>query len=377
MTAAVANRLAQSFIDWDLANRQQQAANTAQFMAAQLQDAKQALDVEEGKIDEYKKQHSGELPEQLSSNVQALAGLHLALQTNGEALDRLEQEKTLLTAVPEASRATTAAPTDRDHLESERRTLQAELTQLRAQFTEQYPDVVTTKDRLAEVNKQLAGTEPASAGQVSSAAVRLQIINRESQRLQEEQKGLLQRINRYQAHVDATAVRGQEIEFLSRNYTSAREQYEGLLDKKFHADMAMDLEHQQQAARFTVEPAPVPERPIKPNRMLLLALALPLCAIIPTGIAVTASEIRGTVNSERTLRSLLPDTARVVGNIPMIETPLGMRRQRRLAMLSILGSLTCGAFVAAFLWGGTAAHMRRNHAHQIVPANPTATLVTQ
>jgi len=378
LVAAVANRLAQSFIDWDLANREQQAASTTEFMTAQLQDAKQALDKEEAAISEYKVQHSGQLPEQLSSNMQALATLRVALQSNGESLDRLDQEKTMLTSLPEGSRSASAVPTERDRLETERRTLQAELTQLRAQYTEQYPDVVTTKDRLQAVAQQLSRMAPGTAAaEVSSAEVRLQIIDREAGRLQEEQKRLIQRINKYQAQVDVTAVRGQEMEYLSRNYTNARLQYEGLLDKKFHAEMAGDLERQQKASRFTVDPAQVPEKPVKPNRLLLLAMALPFCGLVPTGIAVAGAEVRGTVNSERTLRSLLPDEARVVGHIPMIDTAIGVRKQRRMAMLSILGSLTCCLLVAAFLWGGTAAHMRRNHAHQFVPSNPNAKLLPQ
>ena len=374
LVATVANRLAQSFIDWDLANREQQAASTKEFMSSQLQDAKQALDNEEAKINEYKKQHSGELPEQLQSNMQALATLHVALQANRESLERLEQEKTMLTALPESSRLMPSAPTDRDRLEAERRTLQAELTQLRAQYTEQYPDVTIAKDRLEAVTRQLSRIESTSSTTASSAELRLELLKHETDRLQEEQTRLLQKINKYQAQVDATALRGQEAEFLSRNYTSAREQYEGLLDKKFHAEMAMDLEHQQKASRFTVDPAQVPEKPIRPNRMLLLAVALPFCLFIPTGISVSVAEMRGTVNSERMLRSVLPDAARVLGQIPMIETALGVRRQRRMAMLSILGSFLCCLLVAIFLWGGTAAHMRRNHAHQFTPANPNAKL---
>lgn len=377
MVAAVANKLAQSFIDWDLANREQQAASTAQFMTAQLRDAKQTLDNEEGKINEYKLKHAGELPEQLQSNMQALATLHTTLQSNNEALDRLEQEKTMLTAVPESSRPLPANPSERDRLEIERRALQTELTQLRAQFTDQYPDVVTTRDRLEAVTKQISELDPTTSGttEVSQSAVRLQIIEHETQRLQQEQQKLIQRINRYQAQVDASPLRGQEIEFLSRNYSNARDQYQGLLDQKFHAEMAMDLERQQKSSRFTVDPAQVPERPVKPNRLLLLAMMLPLCTLIPAAIAVAGAEFRGTVNSEQTLRSLLPEATRVVGNIPMIQTPGDMRKRRRLAMLSLLGSFLCCAVVAAFLWGGTAARIRRTHARRFTPAPPTAKLL--
>jgi polysaccharide biosynthesis transport protein len=370
LAATVANHLAQSFIDWDLANRAQQAANTTAFMTAQLQDTKQLLDDEEAKVRDYKMHHSGELPEQLQSNMQALSMLHTALQANGEAMNRLEQEKTMLTALPETAHSGPTTPSERDRLEAERRTLQTELANLRAQYTEQYPDVITTKDRLEAVTQQLNQMDPAkSSAATSTAAVRLQIIERETERLQQERKNLTQRIDKYQAEVDSTPLRVQEFDNLNRSYTNAREQYEGLLDKKFQAEMAMDLERQQKSSRFTVDPAQVPSKPTKPNRMMLFALAIPLCCIIPTGFAIAHAEIRGTIDSERTLRSLLPDAARVVGRIPMIETPLGVRKQRQLAMLSILGSVMCCAAVAAFLWGGTATRMKKNHAHQFNPAN--------
>jgi polysaccharide biosynthesis transport protein len=378
ITAEVADRLAQSFIDWDLANRAQQAANTTDFMAAQLRDAKQSLDTEQQKLDEYKQQYSGELPEQLQSNMQSLAMLRSAQQANSEELNRLEQEKNSLTTNPEAARTNgPSVPTERDRLEGERRTLQAELASLRSQYTEWYPDVVTTRQRLESVTKQLSKTDGGASTGVPSVAARLQVIQRETDRLQDEQQKLAHRIEKYQVKVDATPLRGQEFEYLNRNYTNARDRYEGLLDQKFHAEMAMDLERQQKGSRFTVDPAQVPRQPSKPNRPLLLAMALPFCAFIPMGIAVGAAEIRGTVNSERMLRTLLPDAARVVGSIPMIETPFNARKRRRLAMLSLLSSLLCCVMVAMFLWGGTAAHMRKNHAHQFVTPTPNAKLGSQ
>jgi polysaccharide biosynthesis transport protein len=378
LAAAVANRLAQSFIDWDLANREQLAVSTNEFMTAQLQDAKQKLEGEEARMDDYKKKHSGALPEQLQSNMQALSTLHSALQANSEALDRLGQEETMLTSVPQASHTVVGPPSDRDRLETEQRTLQAQLSQLRSEYTEQYPDVVAAKERLDVVTKQLSNMDPGPPSiAVSTAEVRLQIIKRETERLQTEQRSLMQRINQYQAQIDATPLRGQEIESLSRDYNTARDQYETMLDKKFQSEMAMELERQQKTSRFTVDPAQVPDKPTKPNRLLLMAVALPFCLIIPAGITVAGAELRGTVNSERALRSLLPDTARVVANIPVIETAIGVRSRRRMAMLSILGSLFCCLAVAAFFLEGGAAHVHRNHAHQFVPSNPTAKLSKQ
>jgi succinoglycan biosynthesis transport protein ExoP len=378
-TAAVVNQLAQSFIEWDLANRELQAANTAKFMAGQLQEVKQSMDLEEAKLRDYKLQHSGTLPEQLQTNIQELALARTALQNNHESLTRLEEEKATLIAAPNGGHSATGTgqPSERDRLETERRTLQAELTSLRAQYTEQYPDVVTTKARLEDVTNQLNRLDSSAPSATSSTQVRLQAIQRQSDELLQEGKQLQRRIDKYQALVDTAPLRAEEFDDLNRNYNNVRDQYEGLLDKKFRAELAMDLEHQQKSSRFTVDPAQVPERPVKPNRSLLLALVLPVCLLIPTGISIASAELRGTVNSKQALRALLPDTARVLGDIPIIETPVDRRKRLRLAMLSILGSFLCCIAVASFLWGGTAAHARRKYAHHYAPVSPNAQLAPQ
>jgi len=378
LVAAVANRLAQSFIDWDLANREQQATSTAKFMSEQLQEAKQVLDNEAAKVHDYKVKHSGELPEQLQSNMQELSLLRSALQANTESTERLEEESAMLTANPNAGRTTTTAPTERDRLEAERRTLKDELVALRAEYTEHYPDVAAARDRLEIVNKQLntmdAVSSTDSAG-TSPGAARLAVIKTQVAHLQDEKKSIVQHMNKYQAQIDAAEVRGQELDDLTRNYDNAREQYDGLQDKNFHAEMAMDLERQRKSARFTVDPAQVPDEPVKPNRPLLFAVLIPICLVIPAGFVIGLEEIRGTVNSERGLRALLPNAARVMGHIPIIETPSGVRKQRRLALLSILGSIGCCIAVTAFLWGSPAARVKRNHAHQFKPSSPNAELL--
>jgi len=351
VVALVANRLADSFIEWDLAVREQAATGTAEFLTTQLQDAKQALEKEEAKIGEFKIKHSGEMPEHLPANMQALSRLQVTLQTNGDSLNRLEQEKVLLTQAPEAARNLVTTPSQKDRLETEQRVLETELSDLRTQYTDQYPDVIATRERLESVTKQLKNLAPGTAsGAVSSTAVRLQIVEREMQRLQEDQKKLIAQIDSYQARVEATPMREQEIENLSRDYTNVKEQYQSLLDKRFLAGMAMDLERKQKAERFILDPARVPDKPVKPNRLLLFAVVLPFCLLIPAGTVIAVGEIRGTVGIDRELPLLLPSTAQVIGHIPMIETPASRQRRWRMAMLSIAGSVVCCASIAVFLW---------------------------
>ena len=75
----VTSALTNLFITKNLEVRQQQSEGTTKFLEDQLETARQALSEQEEKIRQFKGQHVGELPAQLSSNLQILAGLQSQL----------------------------------------------------------------------------------------------------------------------------------------------------------------------------------------------------------------------------------------------------------------------------------------------------------
>src|SRR5215469_5994936 len=188
VVANVTNQLAASFIDWNLKNREQLAEDTTKFMASQLEEAKQNLQSQEQKLSEFKMQHLGQMPDQAPANLQTLARLQGALQTNSDALNRLEQEKQLLVRLPEP---TTTAPdrlTDRQRLEGELRQVKSQLWDLKKKYTDSHPDVMATEVRLQQIQDQLKSLppDPQSVKDSSTSAVRIDLINKEEQRLTRE-----------------------------------------------------------------------------------------------------------------------------------------------------------------------------------------------
>lgn len=365
VVAQVANQLASSFIEWNLSVREQQATGTTEFLNSQLQDAKKALAEQDAKISDFKMKHLGEMPEQLQANTQNVARLQVSLQANADALNRLEQEKLLLTQAPESAAPIASAPvgvsSERTQLQAEQNALITRLADLRARYTEDHPDVAETKRRLQEVEHQLKNLGPEKAVNATNSspsapppspnALRLQIIDREMKRLQQQQAQLEAQINRYQSKMDATPLREQQLADLSRDYANSKDHYQSLMDKSFAADMAMDLERKQKAERFTIlDPARIPEKPVKPNRLLLIAILLPVCFLLPAGAVIGVDRFHGTINSERELRSLLRDAPALLCRVPFIETPEYASGQRRLARISVMGILACCVVVAAVVW---------------------------
>jgi len=359
--AQVANELAASFIQWNVNSREQQVTGTKEFLSSELQEAKQSLEQQEDKLRQFKMSHLGETPDQTPNNLQALANLRTALQANSDSLNRLEQEKVLMTRLPESiplAGAPTVDLSERGRLEMERRELQSTLEGLRLHYSDRYPDVVRATKRLAEVNAQLAAlppdkvdSSPMPSKDESAASVRLELNDKEMKRLKAEQNRLQSQVSAYQAKVDAAPLREQQLVELTRNYDISKQHYQALLDKSFTISMAADLEQKQKGERFTVlDPAQVPQKPVKPERKRLMVLAF-VAAMGFSIVGVLAKEtLSPAIKTEVELKNLIPAGVQIVGLIPRIQTAADTRRSRRMA---VLASFTCIAIclaLAGVIW---------------------------
>lgn len=351
IVAPVVAKLADSFIQWDLSTREHQAVGATEFLSTQLQQAKADLDQQESKINNFRRQHLGELPEQAESNSATLTRLQTALQANIDNLNRLEQQKLLLSTT---NANDNAAPSERERLEERRRKLEEQLADLRSHYSDEYPDVEQAKERLQVVRQQIAQLPAEKAVDLSDKrnSPRLLVTNNEINRLQQSQQDILGQIKQYQAKVEAAPLHEQELADLQRDYQTSKLHYQSLLDKTFSADMAQDMERRHESDRFSVlEPAQTPEKPFKPHRSRIAALAVPFCFLFSAALVIaTDLLVKGTINSERALRSLLPASVRIVGRIPDIQTPQSNTRERKFAVVAITGSLICCLLAAMLVW---------------------------
>jgi succinoglycan biosynthesis transport protein ExoP len=347
--AQVANQLAASFIEWNVKNREQQAQDTTEFLDAQLKEAKQNLEQQEARLSAFKMRHLGEMPEQQAANMQALAQLQTQFQANADALNRLEVERTLLSRGLESPNPgevkTTPVLTERAKLEGERRRLRAQLQDLQNRYTSAHPEVIDTASQLKRVEDRLKVLPPdppivAEAQDNTAVSVRLQIIDRESKRLTQEQQRITGQMASYRAKVDAVPVREQDMAELNRNYSVSKDHYQSLLDKTFSAGMAADLEKKQQAEHFTIlDLAQVPERPFKPKRGLMLLGAVLGALAMSLGLAYIRDMMNSTVKFERELKAMLPANVALLAVVPQLQSAADRRSSIRFVVIAVVISL--------------------------------------
>lgn len=336
--ADVANRLAASFISWNLHDREQEAKGTTTFLANELTTTKAQLDELEEQLRVYKMSHLGELPDQLQANMQTLSRLQVELQSNTEAQSRLDHEALLTSSMPEPipQRVPTTSAALRQKLMVDKFTAQSELADLRKHYTESFPDVVTKEAEVQSLNERIASlpvdSTVSGSGDAIAANPRLQLIRRDRSRLQDEQRKIESSIGRYQSRIDSEPVREQEISQLLRDYGTARDHYRSLLEKTYSAQMAAQLEQEQQSGNFTMlDHARVPDAPVGPKRVPLLLGALFAAFAAGMGVGLLAEMLDNTVKSEAELRDSLPEIPLLgstpgMGNVPVIRRVLAPSR---------------------------------------------------
>jgi polysaccharide chain length determinant protein (PEP-CTERM system associated) len=350
--AKIANDLASSFIDWNLQVRQNQAVGTTQFLSTELNQAKHSLEEQEAQLEAFKMRHVGATPDQVDANLQAIARIQSQMQTNADAISRLDEERIMLTQVRATPQTDQAPLTEADRLRQERRRLENELWTLRRDYTDTYPDVVLVKSQLDKIKARMAAegiTNEASDSYDPVTHTRLKVITTELERHKAEQADLQRQVASYQGKVDTVPVLETQLTELTRNYETSRQNYQSLLDKTLSAGMSQDLERRQQAEHFVIlDRARTPERPVRPNRLLMVAGDFGLSLLLSVGGVIASSVLLGRIETEGQLRAVLPGKVTIIGTVPEILS-VDDQRHRRIVLLQTI-ALSAAACIAVIIF---------------------------
>lgn len=293
----VTERLASLYIDENRRDRENQAEDTNQFLESQLAAAKLRLLDYEKKLEEYQRQYSGQLPDQLTANLQAIANAQMQLQQVSESLNRARERRLLLerqladaqtlpagSVVPETATAP-GPPTAAQQLQAAR----ARLDAFKLQYTSDHPDVRalerTIRDlegRAAEEARRppqqnatatLSPVEAVRQKRIRDLTADIEVIDHQIAANVAEESNLKQAIAGYQAKIDAVPTRRAELVELTRDYATVQTAYNDLLKKQEDSKLAANLERRQAGEQFRIlDPASFPEKPY--NRLLKLEVAL-------------------------------------------------------------------------------------------------------
>ena len=307
----VTNKLTSMFIEENLKVRELKAGGTSEFIGKELLAMEDRLKHQEQDIRLFKERNMGQLPQQVDANLRILEQLQQQLRTTSEKIRAAEDRSIIfqgqieqlrrveprrdLPANPE--RVTIQRPPE-DPLMAQWNVLKRELASGQSKYKDTHPDVIELKKKIATLEAQIEArpkTHPeGEETTVKETTVRdlppprpdpgaerlyTQLTEQyntallEAKRLKEEEKNLKDQSNLYQRRIEETPRREQELVLLTRDYELLKSNYQSLLDKRIQAQMAENLERKQKGEQFKIlDPARLPEKPIKPNRNKILLI---------------------------------------------------------------------------------------------------------
>ena len=380
----VTSELTNLFINENLEVRQRQSEGTTKFLADQLAAARENLTAQEQKVREFKSQHMGELPGQLSTNLQILSGLQNQLQNEADSLATAKQQHTYLQTLLDQYRASHPVPKNSTGAASSGPTvddklagLKGQLTDLESRYTDRHPDIRKLREQIAKTEQSreqpldpasnaaqnqhdaikddsevVAATgEPSPMTHVKSElrANEFEISTREHAITE-----LKAKIDTYQARLNDEPMREQELIDLTRGYDQSKSDYDDLLKKKNESAMATSMELMQQGERFRViDPPNLPLKPDFPNRLKFCGIGLALGFGLGAVVVGALEAIDDRLYLEKEITDLLP--APVISEIPIMINPRDERAANRKLWL---GWISAGVIATTILAGSALSYFR-------------------
>ena len=161
--------------------------------------------------------------------------------------------------------------------------LLAQEADLTSRYTDDYPDVVSVRRKIAELRQKMAAAPaPAAAASPSTPKptdspgiqqLRLQIRAMEQSIAQKkrDQAAIQAQMHLYQERVASSPAVEEEYKSITRDNQTAQTFYDDLLNKMNQSKMATDLERRQQGEQFRVMDEPnLPESPSFPKRQVFV-----------------------------------------------------------------------------------------------------------
>jgi uncharacterized protein involved in exopolysaccharide biosynthesis len=238
--------------------------------------------------------------------------------------------------------------------ESKLKDLQAQLAELHRKYPQGNPEVA----RLEGTYGVLEGAVKAGAASGPAGARRDQVAVRRKpdnpvytnlqdeidtadaqlQSMLAERQAAQARLERFDARLSQTPEAERQYLELARDLDSSRARFRELREKQMQAQVAEQLERERKAERFTlIEPPVFPEKPFRPNRLLILMVGMTLALLGGIGTPLVRESFDRTVHSVRdAVRTL---QVPVLAVLPLPVDPSRTRRRVRRVQWTIASVL--------------------------------------
>ncbi|MCV0440668.1 MAG: hypothetical protein K5880_18910 [Hydrogenophaga sp.] len=359
----ITNALVQLFLEASTQDRVKRASQTNEFLTQEAERVRANLEDLERRIAAYKRTHGGGAADQAVAlaNIQTLeSDLRAVEREHRVALDELRAVEVELAGARSgvmlpgtvASPGATAAEQELDRAHSE-------LARLRGLYTDDHPDVRAQRRQIEMLQRATRSDAGASTPAREAAVAQMQlVISRLEARvatararvdlLADQQRNLRGTIGQLRTQVSRAPQVERDLAVLERDHDAARIQYQDLRSKQLSAQVVENLEDGQQGERFSLlEPALMPEYPVKPIRKKIVAQGFIAALAAGAGVMALLEFLFARVRGINAVTALTGQRPMVV--IPYIETRSEVaqawtpRKRAFIAAVTLVGVLVLAA----------------------------------
>ena len=352
----VVQSLVSIFVESSLGETRNDSDTAKKFIEEQIKANVAKLEEAETRLKEFKLRNmelqNGEGRDMSSKVIEVTAQLNqarLELREAENARDsakrQIEAEKSQTVSsttrsILQESAVQVATPELDGRISAQKQTLDS----LLQRFTEQHPDVASARRLIKDLEEQkrkevqelrkiaMANPPVAAPGNISLA---LQELGRMSASSEVQVASLRARVSEYESRLVRARVLMKtapqiesEYSHLNRDYGVLKRKYEELVTRRESAGLSGELENVAGVADFRViDPPRASTKPVAPNRLLLLPVALMAALGAGLAIAFVLSQLRAVFFDARSVRNTigLP----ILGVVTLVRTDAARSRDRR------------------------------------------------
>lgn len=367
----VVDALLTIFVESGLGGNRRDTQKAQQFIDQQIQDYERKLQDAERRLKEFKLRNLSEMGggdnsiqaiSQLDAQLNAVrVDLRAAVQSRDALRRELAGEEPVF--IPDADSGSSDGRPNGAVVELDNRidSLKKHLDELLRSYTEQHPDVTGTKRVIADLERQRKeaietrkaqdAAKPASSRATSinrnPVYQQLKVALADSEANAAALKGKVDELEGKLAQLKSTARLRPELEEelvqLNRDYQVQKSNYDSLIARREAALMTIQLEQSASVADFRIiDPPRVSNKPVAPNRMLLLGLVAAISIAAGLFASLAYSQLFPVFHSLKSLRRVLQRP--ILGAVSMQDGPTVQRKRRRVNLVFFTG--LAGLFAA-------------------------------
>jgi succinoglycan biosynthesis transport protein ExoP len=357
--------LTNAFLEANREDRRSYAQSTAKFFATEAERMRKRVSELEGKLAEFKAKNIGQLPELSGMNLSSMDRAENEINSVESQLQGLRRERVFLVSQLQQARSMGPETNSLQALENEYKqklatydtnhpdlislrrqidmmrsggspggmTLRQQVQQQRSilaesrqRYGEEHPDIKRIQRNIDSLEARIKSGESADRTLASDSPMAIQLQTQlnatDTQIAALQSRGLELRRKMTDLETRMTAAPQVEREFqtVTRDLASARSKFEELLKRQMDAEVSEAAIAGGTADKFKIKSgASVPDRPAKPKRIAIFAVAAALALILAMTSIVFAQILDPTVRGVRDIRDLLDVTPLTA--VPVIERP--------------------------------------------------------